>query len=142
MAKSVKWDLKSPTLSILNLDVIVVQVVARGVDGETWIATSSHGQPTGEHPSRESAQIYAEKFAAQMIEKTLAQLSELEANYESPTHGWKSRICGLVGITVPPTPDFLDADGTVKPDVFEQKRSAAIGQMRQKLRKTLADLGR
>ena len=135
------WQKKSETLRVLNLDVIVVQVVGRNAD--TWRVTSSHGEPIGEHPTAESAQKYAERFAASQIEKTLASLSEVESRYETPAHGWKLKGgCGLVSLYIPPSDDFLDADGAVKPDVFEQKRSALIAETRAKLRGLLKDLGR
>lgn len=135
-----EWKDESPTLSILNLDVIVVQVVGRKPDA--WIVTSSHGQPTGEFPTKESAQKYAVKFAATMIEKTLTALSELESTAESPSIGWKGKPCVLLVLQIEPHDDFKDETGAVRPDVFEQRRQACIDGSRASLRKLLQDLDR
>lgn len=141
MALSPTWVSKTPTHAILDLGVIVVHVIGRNAD--TWKVTSSHGEPVGEHPTKESAQKYAERFASSMIEKTLASLSELESRYESPTHGWVAKGgCGLLSLRDPPTPDYLDGDGNVKPDVFEQKRTSVINTSRDRLRALLKELGR
>lgn len=137
---SFSWVDKSPTLSILHLEVIVMTVIGRNAD--TWIVTASHGQPAGDFPTKESAQRYAVKFAAAMIEKTLTKLSELEASIDSPANGYRPTPCHLLVLQLDPHDSFVGKDGEVAVDVFEQKRQELIDTHRVRLRAMLAGINR
>lgn len=142
--KSDLWKDERVGCSVLYLPdrttpVIVMHVLQKSED--EWVVTSSHGQPKGEHASKATAQKYAEKFAATMIEKTLSSLSELEHLSESPTNGYKSAPCGLLVLSLDPHDDFLE-NGNVIPERFEQKKTELIGTHRANLRATLASLSR
>lgn len=138
------WTDVRPGCAVLFLPdrtqpVIVLHVLQKSED--EWVVTSSHGAPKGEHASKATAQKYAEKFAATMIEKTLGSLSELEHLSESPTNGYKSQACGLLVLSLDPHDDFLE-DGEVHPEIFEQKKNELIGKHRASLRSILASLSR
>jgi hypothetical protein len=121
------------TSSVLDLDVIVVRVVA---DGTGWNVESSHGDPSSARPfpTRDAAKAHATTFARSLIERTSDHLARAAEVEDSPSNGWHSPHLGLLSIHVPPAPHFVDkTDGEVLADVFEQEKSNAVAAARTRL---------
>lgn len=142
-----KWINKSEGYYELNCgDKLIVHVLQR--DEDEWIIQSSHGEPKGVHPTKETAFKYAAKFAISMMENTLAQLANLEMqDTVSPALRWRENddgfrlICGILVIRVDRSPDWFDENGGRKVSVIEMAKKAAIRVAKKTLREAILELG-